>query len=154
MPDDSTLISEIQDSSIAAFEALYDRYSTRAWRVALSTCGDERRAEDAVEAAFVSVWTECRSYRAEHGTVAAWLLSAVRNQAVTIVHRDKEDRNSPPSPDARAPRREAAQVGGENAKGAGPSRALRTLLEKLPDAQQEVITLALYGELTHDEIAT
>jgi len=31
---------------------------------------------------------------------------------------------------------------------------LQTLLTRLPDTQREVITLALYGELTHTEIST
>lgn len=30
---------------------------------------------------------------------------------------------------------------------------MRALLNRLPDAQQEVIALAFYGELTHIEIA-
>lgn len=149
--DDPLLIDEVRESSITAFEELYDRYCTRAWRVALSVCGDERHAEDAVEDAFVSIWTNARSYRADRGTVAAWLLSTVRNRAVAHVRDEQANRDSRAAIDPSSP--ESPGVGVE-AEALERARVLRALLDGLPDAEREAITLALYGELTTDEIAT
>jgi RNA polymerase sigma-70 factor, ECF subfamily len=123
--DDSGLMAAVSAGERAAFAELYDRFGTRAYHVAYSVCGDQGRAEDAVQEAFVSIWQTRMSYRPPPGTVAAWLLSSVRRRALDIASRNE----SPAGP--RPP----------------------TLLARLADTHQEVITLALCGELTHTEIA-
>ncbi|MHB1536894.1 MAG: RNA polymerase sigma factor [Solirubrobacteraceae bacterium] len=152
MRDDDVLIGEIDQGSIVAFEELHDRYCARAWRVALSACGDERRAADAVEQAFVSIWHDCGSYRVQHGTVAAWLLTAVRRRAVAAM-RARSDGD--PRLATKVPGALRALVHGRaQALALDRTQALRAFLDGIPDAQQEVIALALFGELTHEEIAT
>ncbi len=117
-------MSEICAGRVEALVELYDRYCDRAYRVAISVCGDENRAQAAVREVFLSVWRSRASYRPQSGSVAAWLLSSVRYQTIDLeaVHRDQSD-------------------------------PLVASLAVLPDAQQEVIALAYYGELSHTEIA-
>ena len=59
--DDDQLMKRIQSGSADAFEALYDRYYARAYRVAWSVCRDDGRAEEAVQEAMVSVWRNAAS---------------------------------------------------------------------------------------------
>lgn len=148
MRDDDMLIGDIQRGSIVAFEELFDRYRDRAWRVALAACGDEHHAADAVEQAFISIWRNSGSYRDQHGTVAAWLLTIVRRRAAAVM---RVQANRKP--------RHATRVAGlprgrAKARALERTRALRAFLDEIPDSQQEVIVLAFFGELTHDEIAT
>lgn len=82
--DDTELVAQACAGSVEAFGELYDRYSDRAYRVALSVSRDGQRAEDAVHDAFLSIWKGRASYRSQRGTVAAWLLTVVRYRAIDL----------------------------------------------------------------------
>ena len=149
---DRQLISAVSGGDVKAFGELYDQYCDRAYRVAFSVCRDDGRAEEATQDAFLSVWKSAASYRPAQGTVAAWLLTIVRYRAIDLARRnDKHDTHrtsddwldehaAPDDVYATAAKREDA-------------RRLQASLTLLPDAQQEVITLAFYGQLSHAEIA-
>ncbi|HEY5261123.1 MAG TPA: sigma-70 family RNA polymerase sigma factor [Solirubrobacteraceae bacterium] len=137
---------------IDAFGELYDRYSARAYRLALSVCDDDGHAQDAVHDAFISIWRDRASYDARRGTVATWLLTTVRNRAIDITRRSG---NRPPPwvSDGFLEARTAPDDVCEQALRSDEGRRVRASLALLPEAQQEVIVLALYGQLTHLEIA-
>ena len=128
--DDRQLMGEVSAGSVAALGQLYDRFSSRAYRVAYSVCRDEGRAHDAVRDAFLHLWRTRTTSRRERGTVAAWLLTVVRDRAIDLARRDRDHATQRDTTD----------------------RLLA--LAALPDEQQEVIALAYYGQLSHTEIAT
>ena len=151
--EDQALMAAEGAESVDAFGELYDRYFDRAYRVARTVCRDDDRAQDAVQDAFLSVWRTRASYQTQRGSVAAWLLTTVRYRAIDLMRgsgrhlarRADEDRleahlASDDVADRVIHRDEAAR--------------LKARLAMLPEAQQEVITLAYYGELSHTEIAT
>jgi RNA polymerase sigma-70 factor (ECF subfamily) len=151
-PADNDLIASMQRGELAAFGALYDRYSDRAYRVARMITRDRMRAEEVVQDAFSSIWRASATYRPERATAAAWVLTVVRNQAIDAARRD-----------ARLQARSAADtdltaypavhdVAGEALDRVTASE-IRGLLDRLSDAQREVIILAFYGQLSHSEIA-
>ncbi len=147
-------MGEVDAGSLQAFGQLYDRYCHRAYRVAYSVCRDDGRAQDAVQEAFLAVWKSRASYRRDRGTVAAWLLTVVRNRAIDLARCNA--------------RHEVGRAGGglldlnggpeaedliETAISHDDARNLRASLAELPELQQEVIALAVYGELSYTEIA-
>ena len=149
---DGELMAQVQAGSTDAFEVLYQRYHARSHQLARSVCHDRGYSEDAVQEAFIAIWRRRDTYRAQDGSVAAWLLTVVRNRAIDAVrHHDRHatrradhDRlDGHPAPD---------DVAGQVAARAETER-LRPLLAEIPEAQREVITLAFYGELSHTEIA-
>ncbi len=149
---DDELMARLQAGSSDAFEALYDRYRDRSYRVARSVCHDGGRSDDAVQEAFISIWRRGDTYRAQQGTVAAWLLAVVRNRAIDIVRR--HDRHAARRADDNllddhpAPDDVAAQVAARADAG-----LLQPLIAQIPVTQREVIMLAFYGGLSHTEIA-
>jgi RNA polymerase sigma-70 factor (ECF subfamily) len=150
--DDQWLMSQVKGGDVDAFEVLYDRYNARAYRVAWSICHDKERAKDVIQEAFLGIWKGRASYRSERGTVAAWLLTAVRYRAIDVVRRDHKHaggRADEPTLVAHPTSEELA----EQVTNREEARRLQALLIRLPDAQREVIRLAFYGELTHTEIA-
>jgi RNA polymerase sigma factor (sigma-70 family) len=82
---DRQLMTRIACGSIDAFEALYDRYSARAYRMAWWVCHEDGRAEEAIQETFMSIWRGRTGCEPARGSVAAWLLTTVRSRAVDIV---------------------------------------------------------------------
>ncbi len=150
--DDARLLHETFAGSNEAFEQLYERFHARAYRVAWSVCRDDGRAEDAVQEAFTAIWRSAGTYRPERGEVAGWLLSMVRYKAIDVARTNTKHaskRAAEEEADVRsAPGPLADQVVNRNS-----ACHLQALLQLLPDAQREVVTLAFYGQLTHAEIA-
>ena len=136
---DDQVMAAVTAGSLAAFNVLYDRYCDRAYRVARSVCRDDGRAQDAVQEAFISIWRTRADYD-DRCTVAAWVLTVARTSAIDVARRSE-----PHVPAAGA---SAEQPGADD-----QACDLLSALAKLPGAQEEVITLAVYGQLTHTEIA-
>lgn len=149
--NEARLMERVQAGSVDAFEELYDHYGDRAYRVAWSICRDAGRAEDAVQEAFLSVWRSRAKYRSQHGTVAAWLLSVVRHRAIDA-QRQNDRHASQRAGDEQLDDRPAGDDVAHQVVERAEVHRLYTLLARLPGAQQEVITLAFYGQLTHTEI--
>jgi RNA polymerase sigma-70 factor (ECF subfamily) len=150
---DGELMAGVRAGSVEAFAEIYDRYRDRAYRVARSVCREDGRAEDAVQEAFLTVWRSSGSYRPERGSVSAWLLTMVRYRAIDLARRNGSHERR------RASEEQLATLPGpddpsEEAVSRDDAARLRASLENLPDAQQEVITLAFFGQLSHVEIAT
>lgn len=150
---DDELMGRVQEGDDEAFAELYDRHATRAYRVARAVCDDSRRAEDAVQEGFLSIWRARARYRPERGSVQAWVMTTAHNRALDIVRSE-----------AAIKRPQRVELNGNES---GPSTgspedsvvesASRELLigalGNLPEPQAEVIKLAFFGGLTHSEIA-
>jgi RNA polymerase sigma-70 factor, ECF subfamily len=99
------------------------------------------------------MWSSRASYRPESGSVVNWAMSIVRHRAIHLVRR----RPFGPGVDEGTAGLEG-QPAGDDVQGEFDSRAeteqLARLLERLPDAQQQVIQLAFFNGLTHREIAS
>ena len=149
---DAELMGRVQDDDAEAFALLYDRHASRAYRVACSVCHRPGSAEDAVQEAFISIWTNRLTYRRRPEGFAAWAMTIVRNRAVVVARRDAvHDRRG--NGDARSDDRPSSIDIAADPAASDEARHLRGLLAGLPDEQREVITLAYYGQLTHTEIA-
>ena len=85
--------------------------------------------------------------------MAAWLLTVVRHRAIDLVRSNQrhDDRRATTDQLATEP---APDDVCEQAIRRDEAERVRGSLAKLPDAQQEVIVLAFFGELSHHEIAS
>jgi RNA polymerase sigma-70 factor (ECF subfamily) len=149
---DNDLMEEIQAGSHDAFARLYGRYSDRAYRVARAVSADDGRAEESVQEGFLSVWRSRDTYRPDGTSAGPWLLTVVRHRAIDVGRRNATHRAQPVDEEVLERRPSAEDVAGDAADRAN-ARDIRVLLNRLPDAQREVIVLAFYGQLTHSEIA-
>lgn len=147
---DETLMLRVRDDDPDAFEELYDRYVSLAFRVARSVSHDASRAEEAVQEGFLSIWRGRARYRPESGSVKSWALTLVRRRAIDGLRRSATGRLvelTGPVPDTELASPPDVVVARSEAA------ALRSFMRQLPDTQAEVITLAFFGGLTHKEIA-
>ena len=148
---DRALLHRMNAGSTAAFGELYDRHRRQALSVARACSANAANAEEAVQDAFESIWRSRATYRDERGPVLAWAMAIVRYRAMAIdkqrarhVHRTLTDAHE----GSTAP----GQVA-DDAEASADSEHLLALLQRIPAAQREVITLAFFGQLSHSEIA-
>lgn len=151
-PADDQLMAEMNAGDVDAFRGVYDRYCDQAYAVALAICRDDGRAQEAVQEAFLAIWTNRTRYDAQRGTVAAWLLTVVRFRAIDLIRRDQQHAGRRASEAELAMRSSPTDIC-QTAINRDDAERLQTLLSRLPGSQQQVITLAFYGQLTHAEIA-
>jgi len=138
--DDEELMRRIQADDLHAFEALYDRYSTKAFGVARFLCRGSQRAEDAVLEGFVAVWRSRASYDPARGSAQAWLLTTVRHRSIDVMRGGRHDRNWAPDEQLNYIPASGSIAGDAERREQG--NQLRAALDGLPERQREVITLA------------
>jgi RNA polymerase sigma-70 factor (ECF subfamily) len=134
-----------------SFGQLYRRHEAAALRIAGRICGPAA-AEDAVQAAFLSVWRSRATFDPSLGTLRSWILAVVRNRAIDSLRERKRlsghvtQENLPEQPDSHLTDVEVLT----RETGA----AVREAVAELPPAQRQVIELAYFREYSHSEIAS
>lgn len=136
----------------AAVAELYDRHVSTALGLALKIVRDAQEAEDVVHDAFVAIVERADQYRPERGTVAAWLVTTVRNLALDRTRRrtrraqiaEEELRYEPAEP----------VLDPESLSWLAREReAVRRALDKLSAAQRQTLEIAFFEGLSYPEIA-
>lgn len=148
---DAALWAGTQSGDHGAFEQLYRRYEGVALRVASRVCGPDA-AEDAVQAAFFSLWRNRSSFRPSRGSLRTWILTAVRNRAIDVV-RERVRRPTAQIEDLYLFEPAAGRPLEAEVAARETGLAVREAVADLPAAQREVIELAFFGEHSQAEIA-
>lgn len=152
-PTDAALMHELQAGSRVALGELYGRFASRAYRTAVGICHDRDCAQDAVQDAFVSIWSARATYRPERGPVARWAMSIVRHRAIHLA-RSQAVTAGVPDGTPRLEELPAVDDVSGDVESHAEAEQLAQLLARLPLVQQEVIRLGFFGGLSHAEIAT
>ena len=150
--DDQELVEQARGGDARAYEALVRRYQDLAFRTAYVIAGSAADAEDAAQEGFVKAWHALSRFRAG-AAFRPWLLTIVANEARNrrrsgrrqddLALRAAEVR---PSGDA-APSPEAAALAGER------RRLLLAAVNRLPEADRQVIACRFFLELSEKEMA-
>jgi RNA polymerase sigma factor (sigma-70 family) len=139
-----------------AFNALYERYRTYAWGVALRTTGNVALAEEAVVDGFASAFQSLARIE-DPARFQSYLASCVRNEIYTQVKRRSRDRSAE-MPEDFTEEDAAFSPAGANS----PESVLMTsddgekafaALQRLDDRQQLAIYLVEVEEFSADEAA-
>ena len=151
--DDRALVARVTEGDGGALEALYARYGRACYGLARRILVDEQLAQDAVQEVFLAVWRDASRFDASRGGFSTWLLSMTHHKAVDSVRREENLRKRRTTDDVLDTREsESPQV--EDAVWSLLRRErVREVLQTLPDAQREALTLAYFGGYTQREIA-
>lgn len=144
---DTALVSAIRAGDQNAMAALYDRYSSIVYSVALRVLGDTGAAEDVQQDVFMQLWRNPGAFDASRGNLGAWLAVIARNRAIDALRKRK------PEDDVEDV---VLSVVPDMAAEADRSRIavkVRELLAAMPAAQRTALEMAYYEGLTHTEIA-
>lgn len=147
MPSDLTLVMAIRGGDQGAMAALYDRFSSIVYAVALRVLQDTGAAEDVLQDIFMQLWRNPGAFDASRGNMGAWLAVIARNRAIDALRK-------------RRPENDIADVivsvEPDMASEADRARAMnkvRGALQDMPAAQRSALEMAYFEGLTHAEIA-
>ena len=141
---DSHLIQRIQQGDIQALGALYDRYSTPAYSLALRILRCPNDAADVLEETWVEVWNSALPIGNGGVSVAAWVLERTRGRAIDRLL--GRSRTGPAVvPLTGCPLRDASE--------AQLHAWARAALDTLDESQRQALELSYFSGLSQYEIA-
>lgn len=157
--NESALIHDAQQGDLDAFNRLVLAYQDALYNTALRILGDEERAADATQEAFISAFRAINSYRG--GSFKAWLLRTVTNACYDELRRQKRRPTTPLEPEndddeeVESPRwlADPSMSPEEKFEAAELEHALQHCLEALPTDFRAVVVLADVQGLDYAEVA-
>lgn len=153
-PTLAMLIASIAKGDERALEALYEETVGRLYGLALRIVRNRESAEEVTEDVFIQVWRSASSFDAARGAPLAWLLTICRSRALDHLRR-AEPALAHPEPEAlRAPDAHDAHGDPQDLLFAARNNAqLTRSLAILTPTQRQLVALAFFRGLTHQEIA-
>ena len=147
LTSDLALVTAVRAGDESAMAALYDRYSSIVYSVALRVLQDTGAAEDVLQEIFMQLWRNPAAFDSSRGNMAAWLAVITRNRAIDALRRrrpesDIEDVVVSVQPDLAS-----------DAERARAMDKVRGALQAMPAAQRSALEMAYFEGLTHSEIA-
>ncbi len=148
------LIAAIAEGNAAALQKLHDATLGRVYGLALRIVRTREAAEEVAIDTFLQVWRTAPTYDRMRGGPLTWLLTICRSRALDYLRRAEP---ADPHPDPETLRSAEALSGGDDPQDLlvaveGRSALLRAL-EQLSALQRQLIALAFFRGLTHQEIA-
>ncbi len=127
----------------AAFELLLDRYQQKVFRLVYSILKEAARAEEVTQDVFLKLWQVLPDYDGR-ASLSTWLYTITRNTSLSAL-RAGSYRKTLPIEDHEPP---AAhwEAGAQQVE-------INQLLERLPEMQQQVITLFYLQERSVEDVA-
>ena len=147
MTSDLALVAAIRSGDEAAMAALYDRYSSIVYAVALRVLQDTGASEDVLQDIFMQLWRKPAAFDASRGNMAAWLAVISRNRAIDALRRRRPESDID---------NVVVSVEPDLASDADRSRAIgkvRDVLQTMAPPQRSALEMAYFEGLTHAEIA-
>jgi RNA polymerase sigma-70 factor (ECF subfamily) len=128
----------------SAVALLYERHKLPLFGLACGMLRSAAEAEDLLHDVFLEAWRRSADYSPERGSVRAWLMLRTRSRAL-----DRLKSASRRPADAASAPDEPAQPPGADLD----QRRLRQLLERMPEAQRQVVMLGYFEGLSSAEIS-
>jgi RNA polymerase sigma-70 factor (ECF subfamily) len=155
--DDAQLaawIDAIVDHDERALTALYDATLSRVYGIVLRVVRRQSLAEEVVEETFFQVWRQAVRFDPSRGRALTWVLGMARSRAIDALRRearfqhDSLDVESAPVPEDPRPATD------DLLDAARHHADLHRALMKLQAQPRQLVALAFFRGLSHEEIAT
>jgi len=153
--EDQELLVRIASGEKDALEAIYERYSSAVYSLARYMLRSEAVAEEATQDVFLNIWLKASSYNSSRGQPKTWIMSVAHHKIIDVIRsRRRAEAISDPKEYETLDLLPSAQIGTDETVVRNlEAERVRRALERLPAAQQEVVTLAYFSGLSQSEIA-
>jgi len=134
------LVRQMAAGDREAFTVFYDRYAPVVFPLILRIVRERADASDVLQEVFWEAWRDAPAYDAARGSAEAWMVTRARTRAIDRIRATRR-------------RSETFVAPLDDGIAAADRGTVMTALDRLPEAQREVIELAYYAGLTQTEIA-
>jgi RNA polymerase sigma-70 factor (ECF subfamily) len=139
-----------------ALQTLVTRYRSLLLTIIARVLHNEDETEDVLSEVLFEIWRQAEHYSETRGKVLGWMITIARRRAIDRVRRIRaygratdrlqvETEHNCADADYGSAARDTAY--------ADRAEILRTMIEKLPEAQQEAVTLAYFRGMSQRQIA-
>jgi RNA polymerase sigma-70 factor (ECF subfamily) len=147
-PVEREILERFEKGDAGAMDLLYDNYSEALYGIAYRMLGDEEKAQDVLQEAFVKIWQRSRHYDPSKGRLFTWLLTIVRNQAIDAIRkRNRQSEIQGPAGDVLL-----NNIDSESTD-LGVNHDIQKVLGQLDGQHRELIEHSYILGYTHPEIA-
>jgi RNA polymerase sigma-70 factor (ECF subfamily) len=147
------LVARISRADQRALAELYDITVRRVYGLARGITHNLQCAEEVTEDVYWQVWRQALRFDRRRGSVMAWLLTLARSRGLDHLRR-RDPATSHPEPETLVHDDGDAQANpSDRMATAERDRQLLGALEQLEPLPRQLLSLAFYRGLTHDEIA-
>ncbi len=153
--DDHQIMERVSQADKDALEALYNRYRTPVYSLAMLMLKQPPLAEETTQDIFLNVWLKASSFNAGRGQPRAWIMSVahhkiidiIRSRRRAIVNTDPTDYDS----------LELLPAGGasteQQVEQTMDRERIMRALATVPESQREVIMLSYFEGYSQSEMA-
>ncbi|MFE3849866.1 sigma-70 family RNA polymerase sigma factor [Streptomyces griseorubiginosus] len=134
----------------ACLAVAYRRWSPLVHTLARRSLGDAKEAEDVTQQVFIGVWHGRRGYRPERGTLTGWIAGITRRKIADALRARGRRFDLVASA---GPRLALPPHTEDRTEATLDGLVVRAELAKLPSAQQRVLRLTFYEDLSQVQIA-
>lgn len=158
--DEPALIQTAQSGDLDSFNTLILHYQDMVFHTALRILGDEDRAADAAQEAFISAFRSINSFRG--GSFKAWLMRTVTNACYDELRRQKRRPTTPLEPETNdgeemdSPRwlADPNMTPAQQSEADELEHAIQHCLDALPTEFRTVVVMADIQGMDYSEVAT
>lgn len=149
----AALVARVAGGDQKALATLYDATSGRIYSMARGVTRNDQCAEEVTEDVYWQVWRQALRFDPARGNVMAWLLMLARSRALDHLRR-ADPAMSHPEPETLITDSEAAHADpAQMLSTAQAEHCLNSAMQCLEAQPRQLIALAFYRGLTHEEIA-
>jgi RNA polymerase sigma-70 factor (ECF subfamily) len=145
--DEDSLVAGFVARRPEAFVKTYEAYAALLCSVAYHVVRDRAWAEDCVYEALLRLWRSPGAYRVERGSLRAFLIAYVRNEALEQARGGGTTLREPKLYSLETPGSEVRLVDNEEAA------RVRVAIAALPDDERDALLRAYYKNRSQNEIA-
>lgn len=145
---DEALVAKVASGDRRAFAELVHRHSDRHLAFAERVMGNRAAAEDALQNAFIKVWTRAEGFRPEAAKFTTWFYRIVMNQCL-----DEKRRKTPVALPESYDEEDMSPGALEQIRETQQAAQVKEALQSLPDRQKTALVLTYFQECSNRDAA-
>lgn len=147
------LIGRMSDGDQSALAELYDQSSRLVFGMVMRVVNDRSAAEEITLDTFHQVWRQARNFDSERGRPSSWVITIARNRAIDRLRATRWDRQEQTPLEDVTPFLAAEGTPEQSTYLNEQQKLVRTALSHLKTDQRQLIEIAFFAGLTHQEIS-
>jgi RNA polymerase sigma-70 factor (ECF subfamily) len=135
-----------------AFTHLFKFFAPKIQRIAFAKVNTNTQANEVVQETMSNVWRKAHLFDGNKGAATTWVYTIMRNVTFDMLRKVKSNKEDTLSDDI-WPLAEAENIQDSDFTDHLASKNLRSVIEKLPENQQQVIKAYYFMEMSQDQLA-